>query len=50
MTCVLLDAPEEVRAELDPWQLGDGPELELMRRTKQRFDPAGVCNPGLLLP
>jgi glycolate oxidase FAD binding subunit len=40
--CVLLDAPEEVRAEADPWALKDGPELELMRRVKQRFDPAGV--------
>jgi glycolate oxidase FAD binding subunit len=40
--CVLLDAPEEVRAEVDPWGLDDGPELDLMRRVKQRFDPAGV--------
>jgi glycolate oxidase FAD binding subunit len=40
--CVLLDAPEEVRREVDPWGLEDGPELELMRRVKQRFDPAGV--------
>jgi glycolate oxidase FAD binding subunit len=40
--CVVLDAPEEVREELDPWGIADGPELELMRRVKQRFDPAGV--------
>jgi glycolate oxidase FAD binding subunit len=40
--CVLLDAPEEVRAEIDPWGIAEGPELELMRRMKQRFDPAGV--------
>jgi glycolate oxidase FAD binding subunit len=40
--CVLLDAPEEVRAEVDPWGIGEGPELELMRRVKERFDPAGV--------
>jgi glycolate oxidase FAD binding subunit len=40
--CVVLDAPEEVRAEVDPWGISDGPELELMRRVKQRFDPGGV--------
>lgn len=40
--CVLLDAPEEVRREIDPWGLAEGPELELMRRVKQRFDPAGI--------
>jgi glycolate oxidase FAD binding subunit len=40
--CVLLDAPEEVRAAVDPWGLEEGPELELMRRVRQRFDPAGV--------
>jgi glycolate dehydrogenase FAD-binding subunit len=40
--CVLLDAPEDVRAEVDPWGIEAGPELELMRRVKQRFDPAGV--------
>jgi glycolate oxidase FAD binding subunit len=46
--CVVLDAPEEVRAEVDPW--GVDPRsgaLELMRRTKERFDPRGVCSPGL---
>jgi glycolate oxidase FAD binding subunit len=40
--CVLLDAPEDVRAEVDPWGIEEGPELELMRRVKDRFDPAGV--------
>jgi glycolate oxidase FAD binding subunit len=40
--CVLLDAPEEVRGDVDPWGLAEGPELELMRRVKERFDPAGV--------
>jgi glycolate dehydrogenase FAD-binding subunit len=40
--CVVLDAPEEVRREIDPWGLEDGPELELMRRVKRRFDPAGI--------
>jgi glycolate oxidase FAD binding subunit len=47
--CVLLDAPEGLRAGLDPWGLDGrgGPALELMRRTKQRFDPQGVCSPGV---
>jgi glycolate oxidase FAD binding subunit len=40
--CVVLVAPDEVRAELDPWGIQEGPELELMRRVKERFDPAGV--------
>jgi len=43
--CVVLDAPEELRAAVDPWGVADGPELTLMRRVKERFDPAGVCNP-----
>jgi glycolate oxidase FAD binding subunit len=44
---VILDAPAELRAELDPWGVEDGPALELMRRVKARFDPAGACNPGV---
>ena len=44
--CVLLDAPTEVRAALDPWGDETGP-VELMRNVKERFDPAGVCAPGL---
>jgi glycolate oxidase FAD binding subunit len=44
--CVLLDAPEPMRAALDPWGLEGGPELELMTRLKGRFDPDGVCNRG----
>ena len=45
--CVVVEAPAEVRAALDPWGVADGPELTLMRRLKERFDPARVCNPGL---
>jgi glycolate oxidase FAD binding subunit len=45
--CVVLDAPEAVRGALDPWGLAPGPELELMRRVKARFDPAGSCNRGI---
>jgi glycolate oxidase FAD binding subunit len=45
--CVLLDAPEALRSEVDPWgRLGAEP---LMRRVKERFDPFDTCNPGLLL-
>jgi glycolate oxidase FAD binding subunit len=46
--CVVLDAPEEVRSEVDPWGLGEASgALELMRRTKARFDPDRVCSPGV---
>jgi glycolate oxidase FAD binding subunit len=48
-TCVLLDAPVDVRAELDPWGLQGSPAIELMRRTKARFDPKGVCSPGVFV-
>nr|MBA2240220.1 FAD-binding oxidoreductase [Solirubrobacterales bacterium] len=43
----LTDAPAELRAELDPWDVAEGPELELMRRVKERFDPKRVLNPGI---
>jgi glycolate oxidase FAD binding subunit len=46
-TCVVLDAPPGVRERVDPWGVDDGPELVLMRRTKARFDPRGVCNRGI---
>jgi glycolate oxidase FAD binding subunit len=46
-TSVILDAPAELRAEIDPWGVDEGPALELMRRLKARFDPSGACNPGV---
>ncbi len=46
--CVVLDAPTEVRAALDPWGGETGP-VDLMRKVKERFDPAGVCAPGLFV-
>jgi glycolate oxidase FAD binding subunit len=46
--CVVLDAPAEVRGMLDPWGGETGP-VELMRKVKERFDPAGVCAPGLFV-
>jgi glycolate oxidase FAD binding subunit len=45
-TSVVLDAPEELRRTLDPWGPVSAPALELMRRIKHRFDPAGTCSPG----
>ncbi len=45
---VVTDAPDEVRAGLDPWGGETGP-VALMRRVKARFDPAGVCAPGLFV-
>lgn len=46
---VLLDGPVELRRAQDPWSVREGPALELMRRVKQRFDPAGICNPGVFV-
>ena len=46
---VLLDVPEALRASFDPWSAAEGPALELMRRVKLRFDPAGACNPGVFV-
>jgi glycolate oxidase FAD binding subunit len=46
--CVVLDAPAEVRTKLNPW--GEMPAaIELMRCVKARFDPAGVCQPGIFV-
>ena len=47
--CVVLDAPREVRAAVDPWGPTDPGALTLMRRTKARFDPQGVCRPGVFV-
>jgi glycolate oxidase FAD binding subunit len=46
---LVLDAPAHTRTELDPWGSPDGVALDLMRRVKARFDPAGACNPGLFV-
>jgi glycolate oxidase FAD binding subunit len=48
--CVVLDAPEAVRAGLDPWDVPvQAPHAQLMRRVKDRFDPAWVCSPGIFV-
>jgi FAD/FMN-containing dehydrogenase len=47
---VVLDAPVQVRASLDPWGATlDRTTLELTRRVKARFDPTGSCNPGVFV-
>jgi hypothetical protein len=38
----VLDAPDELRAALDPWGPKDGALAGLMGRVKARFDPAGA--------
>ncbi len=43
---VVLDGPAELRGAQDPWSAADGRALELMRRVKGAFDPAGACSPG----
>jgi glycolate oxidase FAD binding subunit len=45
--CVVLDAPAEVRRRLEPRSPLHAGALELNRRVKERFDPSGVCNPGV---
>jgi glycolate oxidase FAD binding subunit len=47
--CVVLDAPADVREGLDVWGVPDSPAIELMRRVKRRFDPAGACSPGVMV-
>ncbi|MCA1656271.1 MAG: FAD-binding oxidoreductase [Actinobacteria bacterium] len=47
--CVVLDAPEAVRAALDPWDRADDGALTLMRRVKDRFDATATCNPGIFV-
>ncbi len=46
---VVGDAPAGVRGKLDPWGVPAGPELDLMRAVKARFDPQRKCNPGLFV-
>jgi glycolate oxidase FAD binding subunit len=43
----VLDAPAELRAEIDPWGPVAPGALALMQRIKQRFDPGGTCSPGV---
>lgn len=44
---VLLEAPSELYSGFGAW--GKPPDaIEIQRRVKAAFDPAGVCNPGIL--
>jgi len=45
--CVLLDGVGELHAEV--WGDVDAGTLGVMRAVKSRFDPAGVCAPGLFV-
>lgn len=45
--CVVLDAPDEVRAAVEVWGAADPGTQAVMHRVKERFDPAGVCAPGV---
>ena len=45
--CVVLDAPVGVREKVDVW--GEAEAVPLMRRMKARFDPQGICNPGIFV-
>jgi glycolate oxidase FAD binding subunit len=44
--CTLQDAPEAVRAAVAPWAEPDPGALAVMRRVKERFDPARIFSPG----
>jgi glycolate oxidase FAD binding subunit len=44
--CTLQDAPEAVRAAFAPWGEPDAGALAVMRRVKERFDPARIFSPG----
>jgi glycolate oxidase FAD binding subunit len=46
---VALDLPVSARGAVPPWNVPEGPELELMRELKAEFDPAGICNPGVFV-
>ena len=45
--CVILDAPQEIRDRAGAW--GRAGATTLMREVKSRFDPAGVCSPGVFV-
>jgi glycolate oxidase FAD binding subunit len=46
---VVVDGPATLRTGGESWGAAEGPELELMRRIKARFDPTHTCNPGLFV-
>jgi glycolate oxidase FAD binding subunit len=44
--CTVFDAPEGLRAAIAPWPEPDPGALAVMRRVKERFDPARIFRPG----
>jgi glycolate oxidase FAD binding subunit len=44
--CTVLDAPEAVRAAIEPWPDADPGAVAVMSRVKERFDPARIFRPG----
>jgi glycolate oxidase FAD binding subunit len=47
--CTVLDAPEAVRADIEPWPEAAPGAVAVMRRVKERFDPARILRPGAFL-
>jgi glycolate oxidase FAD binding subunit len=47
--CTILDAPEALRAAVDPWPEIEPGLLALSRRLKERFDPGDTCNPRIFV-
>jgi glycolate oxidase FAD binding subunit len=44
--CTVLDAPEALREAVAPWPDADPGAVAVMRRVKERFDPARIFRPG----
>jgi glycolate oxidase FAD binding subunit len=49
LPCVVLDARRGVREKIDVWGGNQDSSVALMRRIKARFDPQGLCNPGVFV-
>ena len=43
--CVIEVCPAQLKERIDVWGL-DSPEVFLMKRIKEQFDPNGTLNPG----
>ena len=48
-SAVVLDLPSAAQGAVDPWGPIATPLLTQMRAVKQRFDPGGICNPGIFV-
>lgn len=48
-SAVVLDLPPQSQARFDRFGVTRGPALDASRRLKARFDPLGVCNPGVFV-